>query len=754
LTYKYIGKSVVRIDAISKVNGQAKYVGDIKMPGMLYGKILRSTVAHANIKRIDVSKAKALPGVKAVITWQDVPRNPYCTAGHPYPDDSPLDTYILDNKVRFVGDAVAAVAAETREIAEEAIDLIEVEYEILPAILSPEKALEKGMPEIHEGTNNICGKHDFQVGNVEDGFKSSDFVYEAEYRTPIVQHCSLEPHVSLVYLDENERIIVHSSTQVPSHLRRILAKALGINMTKVKVIKKFVGGGFGGKAEICQEPINAVLALVTKRPVLLEYTREEEMVSARTRHSTIIKLKTGVTKEGKILAWQMKIISNTGAYSGHGHAVVYSIGSHFPTLYPAPNFAFEGISVYTNMPVASAMRSYGISQLNFAMESHMDSMALRLNIDPLKFRRINMIKQGWKDPLNYFTLNTCGLEECLKHGETLSNWEHNRKLLSNNNSSVKTGLGMACYCYETSAYPGVEEFSGARVRFNEDGTAVLFIGTAEIGQGNDTVMAQIAAEELGIPLEDIVVVAVDTDICPFDNGAYASRQLYIGGMAVKKAAIKCRELLLEYTANQLGKNPGKLFLNNGWICDGENQQKLLTIKDAVWQAHYNKECPITICAEEYHGAKCNPLNYGAVFALVTVDTGTGQITVERIWSIHDAGKIINPQLAKGQVYGGVLMGLGFGTSEELLVDPKTGRVLNDNLLDYKLATFMDVPPVHISFVETSDPASAYGNKGLGEPPCISVAPAIRNAVLHALGVEYNQIPLTPQRILLKLREVE
>ncbi|ATW24849.1 xanthine dehydrogenase subunit XdhA [Candidatus Formimonas warabiya] len=748
---QYIGKSVPRIDAIPKVMGKAKYIGDIKMPGMLYGKILWSSVAHAYIKKIDTSKAKNFPGIKAVITWEDVPRILYCSAGHPYPDDSPQDMYILDKKVRYVGDPVAAVAAESREIAEEAIRLIEVEYEELPAILSPEDALDEHAPEIHEGTKNICGENISQFGDVAKGFEDSNYVFEDEFRTPIVQHCPIENHVSLVYLEDDGRYTVHSATQVPFHLRRILSQALNIPIRKIKVIKTYVGGGFGGKEDVCQEPINVVLTQKTGKPVLLEYTREEEFVSTRTRHSTIIKLKTGVTKEGKILARQMDVLSNTGAYAGHGHGIVYSMSSHFPTLYPAPNTLFKGKSVYTNMPVASAMRSYGISQLNFATEAHMENIAGRLGIDPLEFRRKNLISPDFKCPNEYFIVNSYGLGTCLEKGEKLSNWKTKRNREHDDSSVTKKGLGMACFSYQSHTYPAVHELSGARIKLNEDGSATLFLGSAEVGQGNDTAMAQIAAETLGISIDTINVIAVDTDICPFDNGAYGSRQLFVGGMAVKKAAIKCKEALLGYAAKMLNKSPESLDTREGFIL-GENDEKLLSVRKAAMKAYYDHKHPITICFEEYFSPNCNPLTFGAVFAEVEVDTGTGKVEVEKIWALHDSGKIINPLLAEGQVHGGIFMGLGYGVSEQLLIDQKTGRTLNGNLLDYKLPTMLDMPPVDVTFIETEEPTTAYGNKSLGEPPCISVAPAIRNAVLNAVGVEYNEIPLTPERVLMKLKK--
>lgn len=752
MSHAIVGKWINRIDAEPKVTGAAHFVADMKFPGMLYGKILWSTVAHGNIKKIDVRKAESLPGVKAVITWENVPRFAYCPVGHPYPDDSPQDTYILDKKVRFVGDPVAAVAAESREIAEEAVGLIEVEYEELPAIFKPEDALAENAVEIHEGMNNICGQNEYEFGDTEKGFAQADYIFEDELRTPIVQHCPMENHVSLAYMDEDKRLVVYSATQAPHHLRRVLSDALGRPIGKIRVIKTYVGGGFGGKEDICQEPINAVLAIKTGRPVLLEFSREEEFVSTRTRHSMIFKLKSGLTKDGKFIARRMEILSNTGAYAAHGHNVVYNQAVRFASLYPTPNIAFKGTSVYTNIPIASAMRSYGIAQLCFAMESHVDNIAWRLNMDPIELRRKNVCKAGDTDPVIHATIQTCGLEECIEKGEKLSNWAVNRNHRTDNDSVYKKGLGMACFDHGTGLYPAVEEVDGARIMLNEDASATLFIGSAEIGQGSDTIMAQIAAEELGISMENIKVVAVDTDLCPMSMGALASRQTYVCGMAVKKAAIKCREMILAFAAKMkmLENSSENYDVQNGWIHDHQGRQ-VISVKDVVWKAYYNKENPTPIASEVYHSTSACPASYGAVFAEVEVDTGTGKIEVQKIWALHDAGKIINHQTAIGQVHGGIFMGLGFGVTEQLLVDGKNGQTLNDNLLDYKIFTTLDMPAIDVTFVETLEPSSAYGNKSLGEPPCVAIAPAIRNAVLNALGVEYNEIPLTPERVLMKLK---
>lgn len=747
--YEHIGKSYSDIHAVSRVMGTAKYVGDIKINNMLYGKILWSTVAHAKIKRINTEKAKALPGVEAVVTWEDVPRNAYCPAGHPYPDDSPQDTYILDTVVRFIGDPVAAVAADSLETAVRAVELIEVDYEELPSHFTIEDALKENAVEIHHGTKNICGQHSYEFGDISKGFADADLIVEDEFHTPIVQHCPMENHVSLAQLENDGTVTVYSATQIPFHLRRILAHALGLPIGSIRVVKGYVGGGFGGKEDVCQEPINVVLSLKTGKPVLLELSREEDMISTRTRHSMSFKFKTGVSMEGNLLARQLHVWSNTGAYAAHGHCVVYNIDAQFPCLYPTPNIAFHGTTVYTNMPIASAMRSYGISQYNFAMESHMDNIANKLKIDPIELRKKNIVKAGFKDPQGHFTVNSCGVEECLQTGEKLSNWQKGLKIHENRN--ILKGKGMASFSYASSTYPYNAEMSGARIKINEDGSIVLFIGSADIGQGNDTIMAQIAAEELGLTLNAVKVIAVDTDLCPFDMGAYASRQANVGGMAVKKAAQKCKSIILDFASKILNVSPNDLQLKAGWVIDKKNGMKLVTIKDIMMDAYYSKGKSISIDCEEYFTPSNNPLCFGAVFAEVDVDMGTGKIIVNKILAIHDSGKIINYQTAQGQVHGGVIMGVGYGISEQLLLDRKTKRIINNNLLDYKIPTILDVPDIDVRFVETIEASTAYGNKALGEPPCISVAPAIRNAVLDATGVKFNEIPLTPERVLKGLK---
>ena len=751
MTYKYIGKGVAKVDGVSKVTGEAKFTGDLYFPNMLHAQVFHSKVAHAKVLKVDTSKALKLPGVVAVFTHDDVPKNKFTWTGHPYPDDTPLDSLILNEIVRFIGDPVAAVVAISEDVAKEALALIEVEYEELEHVLTMEAAMTSEI-ELHGGTRNIAGDTAYDIGDVRLAFNGADCIVEDEFKTQIVQHCPIENHVSIAIPEMSGRVTVHSATQSPFTVRRLLSNALGIPVGNIRVIKSFVGGGFGGKQDMCQEALNAFLALKTRRIVKLEYTREDDMVSTRTRHSMVFNLKTGLNKDGKIVARQLKLISNTGAYSGHGHSVVLNISSVFPVLYPCKNLSFEGTTYYTNLPIASAMRGYGIPQLTYAVESHMDNIAKKTHIDPIEFRLKNLCGKGYTGPKSGFTIESFGLKEVIDIGRIKSQWEKKRVEYSSDNTEgcIKKGLGMACFVYASCTTPHLSEISSAKVQMNEDGSAILFIGAADIGQGTDTIFAQVAAEELGIKIESIKVVAVDTDVCPFDLGAYASRQTYVGATAVKKAAIKCREQILEIASKEYGLPRHKLVISDGYICDEEHKQ-MAHISEITMKAIYEIGEGKLIHGVATNTPKTNAYSFGANFAEVEVDTKTGKVDVTKIWAIHDSGKIINPVLAEGQVYGGVLMGVAYGLYEEIHISD-TGKVLNNNLLDYKIPTIKDAPPIEVIFVETEEPSSGYGEKSLGEPPILAAAPAIRNAIFNATALELNELPMNPQRILQKIRE--
>jgi xanthine dehydrogenase molybdenum-binding subunit len=759
MPYTQIGKSVQRIDAVDKVTGKAKYTDDFFERDMLIGKILRSPFAHAIIKRIEVSRAKALPGVEAVLTYEDLPKIKFATAGHPYALDpnhrDKEDRLILTDKARFVGDAVAAVVATDEIIAQQALRLIKVEYEELEALTSPEAALREGAPLIHEDCErNILASRGYSIGDIDLALKDSDYVFQGEYETSIVQHCQLENQISYAYTDGQGRLVIVTSTQIPHIVKRIVAQALGIPWGKVRVIKPYVGGGFGNKQDVCIEPLTAALSLaVSGRPVKLNLSREECMIDTRTRHACKFNIKTGVSKDGTINGIHITALSNTGAYASHGHSIASSGGGKFRYLYPAKAISYEPTTVYTNLPVAGAMRGYGTPQIFFAYEAHLDEIAQQLNMDPIVLRQKNFVQVGHVDQLSKNRILSCGIRQCVDKGKELIRWNEKRELYKNQSGDKRRGVGMACFSYATGTHPIGLEISGARIVMNQDGSVQLQIGATEIGQGSDTVFAQMVAEVLGITLDMVHVVSTqDTDVTPFDTGSYASRQTYVTGMAVKKAAEEVKEKLLDFVWGMTDIPASALELKDKNIVFKHNGECVMPITKAALQTYYDPVFAKPITSDVSNNARVNAVPFGVTFAEVEVDIKTGQIAVLEIYNVHDSGKIINPQLAEGQVHGGVSMGIGYALSEQLLYDEKTGRVLNNNLLDYKLPTILDTPDIGVAFVETEDPTGVFGVKALGEPPVITPAPAIRNAVLHATGVAFNRLPMNPQRVYEKCKE--
>ncbi|MHB1406260.1 MAG: xanthine dehydrogenase molybdenum-binding subunit XdhA [Desulfitobacteriaceae bacterium] len=753
MAYSVVGKSVQRVDAVAKVTGKAKYTDDFFERDMLVGKILRSPYAHALVKSIDVSKAQALPGVEAVLTYQDVPHLKFATAGHPYALDpshrDKEDRLILTDKARFVGDDVAAVVATDELIAEQALKLIEVEYEILEALTTPEAALKDGAPLIHDDCErNILAARGYHIGDIEATLNESDYVFEGEYETGIVQHCHLENHISYAYLDSDGRIIIVSSTQIPHITRRIVAQALGLPWGRVRVLKPYIGGGFGNKQDVCIEPLNAAMTLaVGGRTVKLELSREECMIDTRTRHAFKFKIKSGVSKEGKLKGIQIEAISNTGAYASHGHAIAMSAGTKFRPLYAFESIKYDPVTVYTNLPVAGAMRGYGVPQIQFALESHVDDIVKNLGLDPIEFRRQNLAGVGYVDPLSKNKVYSNGLKECIEQGQELIHWDEKQASYKQQSGDKRRGLGLACFSYFSGIHPVGLELSGARIVLNQDGSVQLQIGATEIGQGSDTVFAQMVAEVLGIPMDMVHVVSTqDTDISPFDPGAYASRQTYITGMAVNKAALEVKEKILDFVWGMTDIPAEMLDLKEQNIVYKHSGQVLMPLAEAAMHTYYDTVFAKPVTSDTSNNARVNAMSFGVTFAEVEVDIKTGKIEVLEIYNVHDSGKIINPQLAEGQVHGGVSMGIGYALMEQMLFDEKTGKPLNNNLLDYKLPTMMDTPEIGAAFVETEDPTSAFGVKSLGEPPVISPAPAIRNAVLNATGVAFDRLPMNPQRV--------
>ncbi len=750
-----IGESIKRVDAYEKVTGRAKYTDDLAPKDALVAKVVRSTIANGKVLAFDLHKAQVVPGVRRIFTCFDVPDYQFPTAGHPWSVEPAhqdvADRKLLNQRVRVYGDDVAVVVAENALAAEKAAALVKVEYEEYPALTEPRQALASTENPLHqEYPDNLLKKTASELGEFSFdalGKEQDVTILAGEYSTQVVQHCHIEPPVSYAYM-ENGRVVVISSTQIPHIVRRVISQATGLPFGMIRVVKPYIGGGFGNKQEVLYEPLNAWLTTkLGGRCVKLELTREETFTCTRTRHAMQFGIKSAVRKDGRLLAREGWGHSNQGGYASHGHAIIANAANAFRMMYQDElGHKMEVSTVFSNLSSGGAMRGYGIPQGDYALECHMDDLARAIGMDPVDFRKKNCMKEGYVDPFTKITCYTSGLLECMEKGRQAIGWDEKRKAYENQSGPVRRGVGMAIFCYKTGVYPISLETASARIVLNQDGSVQLQMGATEIGQGADTVFTQMAAETIGIPCEMVHIQTVqDTDITPFDTGAYASRQSYVSGMALKQTAEIFRGKLLAYAAEITGKKPEELDVQNAQIVEKAGGAPLVSLADLALEAFYSLKHSVHITAESTHQCKDNTISFGACFAEVEVDIPVGKIKVLNILNVHDSGRLINPQLAEAQVHGGMSMGLGYGLSEQLLYN-KDGKPLNGNLLDYKLPTSMDTPELGVQFVETSDPSGPYGNKSLGEPPCIPPAPALRNALLHATGVAVNEIPLNPQRL--------
>ena len=751
-TYSVVGKSVPQLDNVAKATGRAKYTADLKIFGMLFAKVLRSPLPHARILNIDTSKAERLPGVKAVICHKNVPRVVYNSYFREPIDEErlPADEYIFDTKVRYIGDKVAAVAATDLDIAEEALGLIQVEYEELPFVIDPIEAMKPDAPRIHEVENNLVREVGWDIGNVEEGFNEADYIFENSYRTQMQQHVPLEPHSYIADVDSNGKLHIISATQGTFNVRVLLGKILNMPLHKIRVTRPFIGGGFGGKNDLFDEILCALLAMKVKRPVRLINTRKEEFTSSRVRHCHNMELKYGVKKDGTFVARQMKAVLNTGAYSAGGTKVTLTTGHRWIMLYRTPNVRYEGKCVYCNTPVAAAMRGFGTPQQSFATESMIDEIAEKLGIDPIEIRLKNHRRLGEVDPICKITLGSVGIPECLTKGAEAIEWAKKRNLKKT--GRYRRGVGVALGTHNTGVKPIVNELSSAFIKVNEDGTFNLLTGVIDLGQGSDTIMAQMAAEVLGVPVEDISVVDPgDTDSTPYDMGTHSSRQTYLGGMAVKMAAEEAKAQLLEAAAERLEARREDLEMKDRKIYVKGSPSSSISLADvAVGLIH--GEVSLQVMGRGSFSPVTNAPPFEVHFAEVEVDTETGALKIIKFVAAHDLGKTINPILAEGQVQGGVHMGIGYTFWEGIQIDPETGQYLNLNLLDYKTTSPVDMPPVEVILVESQEPTGPYGAKGLGEPAMVPTAPAIANAIYDAIGIRFHELPITRQKVFEALKK--
>ena len=754
-----VGRSLTRVDAFDKVTGRAKYTDDLHGEAILVARILHSTIANGVVRSMDISEAQAVPGVVKVLTCFDVPDIQYPTPGHPWSVEEAhqdvADRKLLAIRVRIYGDDIAVVVAENELAAQRGLEAIRVEYEEYPVCTTPEQAMAEGALPIHEEHPDNVLKHTLfnvitpgaAIKDVDEVFADPAYrVFEDHFDTQAVQHCHIENPVSYAYMEAG-RIVVVSSTQIPHIVRRVIGQALGIGWGNIRVIKPYIGGGFGNKQEVLYEPLNAwITTQVGGRPVKLECTREETFQNTRSRHPIHFDLKAAVGPDMRLMARECRAVSNQGGYASHGHSIVANAVTGFRQLYlDRIGHHSTAYTVYTNRPAPGAMRGYGIPQCNFAVECMMDDIAREKGWDPKAFRLTNLMPLGYVDPFNGITCHSTGLAECIEKGADFIGWAELREKYKEQTGPVRRGVGMACFSYKTGVYPISLETASARMVLNQDGTVQLHLGATEIGQGGDTVFSQMAAQAIGIPTEDVHIVSFqDTDTAPFDTGAYASRQTYVTGKAIKKVGEEFREKLLAYAA-ELFPDASGLDIRERQIVDGAGEA-LISLADLAMTAFYSLEHSVHITAEDTNHCKENTFAFGCCFAEVEVDIPVGKVRVLRIVNVHDSGKLINPALAEAQVHGGMSMGIGYALTEEMKFDPKTGRLLNGNLLDYKMPTSMDHPELTALFVETDDPSGPFGNKALGEPPTIPVAPAIRNAVLQATGVAVNTLPLSPQKL--------
>jgi putative selenate reductase molybdopterin-binding subunit len=759
-----VGKPEFKVDALKLAKGNPAFVDDVEMRQMLFAKVLYSPHAHARIVTIDDSRARALPGVKAVLHHQNIPRIRYASGGQSYPNPLPYDQVSFDNKVRYVGDRVAAVAAESIEIAEEAIRLIDVTYEVLPAVFDENEAIAEGAPVIHDeegmdgahdASRNIVHHISADVGEVDAGFEQAHRIFEQRFRVHQVQQTPIEPHIAIAYWDSDERMVIRTSTQVPFHVRRMVAPLLGLPVKQIRIIKPRIGGGFGAKQEMLIEDIVGHLTMATGRPVRYELTREEEFVSSRSRHPQTITYRTGVDAGGRLVAQEMKVVANTGAYGTHGLTVQMVTGLRGLSSYKSPNKRFRCDVAYTNLPVPGAYRGYGAPQALFALESHMEDIAHELGIDSLEFRRMNWTTVG--DPIDVApqlgegessdefvpVVTSSGIEECVAQGERAIGWQ--RRLDPGwkqpaDRPHIRRGLGFAM-CMHGSAIPGLD-MGAASIKINDDGSFNMLIGATDLGTGADTILGQIAAEVLGVPLDDIVVYAADTDMTPFDTGAYASSTTYISGMAVKRAAEETRKLIIDRAAMLLDENAGAIELRDrhAWSTDGRS----VSMADIALSALHQEQQHQIMGTGSYVSPE-SPPPYAAQFAEVEVDIETGQVTVKSLVMAVDCGVPINPMTATGQVEGGMVQALGYGHCEEMAYD-EDGRMVNAAFGPYWIYRADEMPRIDTYLVQTMEKSGPFGAKAIAEIPKDGVAPAIRNAIADATGARIDAIPFTPERV--------
>jgi len=748
-----VGQRIPKLDAVEKATGRAKYATDLRVDGMLHAKLLRSPHAHARVTHVDTSEALRMPGVQAVVTIEEVPKvvNYWFFLRS---EKKQKQMVILDTVVRFIGDPVLAVAAEDEETAEEAVSRIRVDYEPIRPVFDPVESLKgTGVP-IHE-QGNIVFRANKRFGDPQQGFQDADLILENRFHTSKQKHAPLEPiGTCLADFRADRGLTVHSSTQLPHWCQMYLAGVMGLPMNRVRVIKPTTGGAFGGRCGLIHglEVMTCWLSRKAGRPVKMSFSREEDFTATESRHPMTIDLKTGVTRDGVLVANEIRILADVGAYGTHYIGVIADCLSTGVGLYNIPNVDFQATAVFTNTSPCGAFRGYGNPQMNFAQESQMDMIAKQLGMDPVAFRIKNYRRLGEIDPVFNDEIRSNGLEECLEKGARVFGWKNNPEPTVEQ-GSVKKGRGMAVLLHGTGAAGALPDPASATVMIHADGTVTLLTAAADDGQGNRTALAQIASEVLGIEMEKIGLSATDTAVTPLDGGTHGSRQTYCGGLAVQKASEKARKRILDFAAGELGVPQERLEIRNSTIMDREVPARTIRVADLMRKTQIADMGLCEQIVETFSGvAPAMPGYYGADFAEVEVDTETGQVRVIRLTGAFDVGRAINPDFVEGQITGGGVMGIGWALTENLIME--NGRILNGSFTDYKILHSVDVPRLDAIIVESHEPTGPFGAKGVGEGSMVCVASAIANAVYDAVGVRIQDLPITPEKVLRGLESLQ
>jgi xanthine dehydrogenase molybdenum-binding subunit len=747
-----VGKRVPRWGAHDKATGAAKYVVDIELPGMLVGKVLTSPYPHARIIRIDKSRAEKLPGVEAVLTFEDIPERLFTPNRHDlilyHPENECKDMYVISEKARFVGDRVAAVAAVDAVTAQRALELIEVKYEVLPAVLDPIEAVKPGAPRIHDfAPNNISMHLNFpgSRGDVEKGFQEADCVIEETFRTSKQLVSQLEPCACVASFGPDGRLTIWSPGQSAFLQRRKLAEIFDVPEGMIRWITPHVGGSFGKYGSLSIEPICAALAKKAGKPVKIEYSREEDFCGTETRQTYVATGKIGVKKDGTITALQEKLIVDGGAYFSRNSTTSMANMGGFTGLYRCPNVAAEADCVYTNILTTGGIRGYGNSEAMSVLEHLMDKAAKEIGMDPIQLRLKNIKKAG--DPDNKgLPMETCTLEELIKVGAEKIGWAKKRAQ-KKEDGTKRYGIGMAIMMDVSGAHPSCIQHRNAYIKFNEDGSASLMVTAYDMGQNLSGTCAQIAAEVLGIRYEDIHIVNGDTDSTMFDTGIGASAGLYQVGHAVMNAAAEARRQLLDRAGKRLGVAAGELEVKDRRIYVKSDPQRGMSVADVTKQATYNFEGEhLNISGKGSFSPTKNPPPFAAVFAEVEVDIETAEVKILKILYVNDSGKVVNPATVEGQVEGGIAQSVGYCLTEDCVINKETGVLESDNFTTYKIPSTLDIPEMEVILYEEPVPSGPFGAKGVGHGTTIAVNPAIANAIYDAIGVFITDMPATSERI--------